>query len=139
MGILLPAAFIEAHKNEACLPVLLFRPFCALLVCMYQLEIVRCARGGGGEGSLRRASRGAAAAGQQRHATLTFNLENCPLPLIYFHYCQLFSSTRGRARRTPGAGGEQSDVILLAARAAATISHFVLRALTVCVCHCRWR
>lgn len=27
----------------------------------------------------------------KRHATLTFNLENCPLPLIYFHYCQLFS------------------------------------------------
>lgn len=27
-------------------------------------------------------------------ATLTFNLENCPLPLIYFHYCQLFSRRR---------------------------------------------
>lgn len=33
----------------------------------------------------------AGVAGQKRHTILTFNLENCPLPLIYFHYCQLFS------------------------------------------------
>lgn len=33
-------------------------------------------------------------------ATLTFNLENCPLPLIYFHYCQLFSR-RQRSLQEP--------------------------------------
>lgn len=37
---------------------------------------------------------GVAEGGGTAAATLTFNLENCPLPLIYFHYCQLFSRRR---------------------------------------------